>query len=133
DGAHLREPFDGRISFEAARVAATGVPDSPATVLAAGRPVTASVTVTNTGLTPKAFFVDPRLKRRDLLPLLTQGATNVALPLSLVTQPRFAVPTLSDRLIVAAQGTVPIVMDVRTGFGDPDRLGEIGRASCRER
>jgi hypothetical protein len=123
DGAHLQEPFTGSISFDAAVVTASGVPSSARTVLPAGRPVTATVQVTNTGVDTKDYFVDPRLDRSDLVPLLAQGATNVALPLSLVSQPTFVVPTGTDRVVVAAQGSVPIVMSIQAGFGGPRRAG----------
>jgi hypothetical protein len=123
DGAHLQEPFTGRISFDAAGVTASGVPDSARTVLPAGQPVTATIQVTNTGVDTKDFFVDPRLNRSDLVPLLARGATNVALPLSLASQPSFVVPTGTDRVVVAAQGSVPVVMSIQAGFGGPRRAG----------
>ena len=44
---------------------------------------------------------------------------NVALPLSLSAQPNWLVPTNTNALTVAAQGTVPITMDVSWAFGDP--------------
>ena len=124
DGAHLQEPFTGAISFDAAQVTADGVPDSAGFVLRAGQPVTATVQVTNTGVATKDFFVDPRLNRADVLPLLASGATNVSLPLSVFAQPpTFVVPTGTDRMVVAAQGSVPIVMSIQAGFGGPRRLG----------
>ncbi len=48
---------------------------------------------------------------------------NVPLPLSLFAQPNWLVPTNTNLLAVAAQGTVPITMDVSWEFGDPDVLG----------
>jgi len=47
----------------------------------------------------------------------------VPLPLSLNAQPNWLVPTNTDALVVGAQGTVPITMDVSWAFGDPDVLG----------
>jgi hypothetical protein len=122
DGAHLQEPFTGRISFDAAQVRALGVPNSAGTVLPAGQPVNAIVLVTNTGVATKDFFVDPRLNRTDVVPLLANGSTNVPLPLAAVT-PSFVVPPGTDRVIVAAQGSVPIVMSIQAGFGGPRRAG----------
>ena len=124
DGAHLHEPFSGRISFAPAQVNALGVPDSAGTVLKAGQPVTAVVVVTNTGVATKDFFVDPRLDRTALLPLLGIGATNVPLPIpGNVRPPRFIVPTGTDRIVAAAQGNVPILMSIQAGFGAPRREG----------
>jgi hypothetical protein len=122
DGAHLQEPFTGRISFDAAQVRAIGVPSSPGTVLPAGQPTNAIVLVTNTGVATKDFFVDPRLNRTDVVPLLANGSTNVPLPLAAVT-PSFVVPPGTDRIVVAAQGSVPIVMSIQAGFGGPRRAG----------
>ena len=68
---------------------------------------TATIQVTNTGVATKDFFVDPRLLQSAFVPLLSSGTTNVPLPL--VTQPSFVVPPGTDRVVVAAQGSVPIV------------------------
>ncbi|HYW27725.1 MAG TPA: S8 family serine peptidase [Terriglobales bacterium] len=122
DGTHLQEPFTGRISFDAARVTALGVPDSAGTVLKAGQPVTAAILVTNTGVATKDFFVDPRLNQVQVTPLLARGATNVPLPLGAVI-PSFVVPPGTDRIIVAAQGSKPIDMSIQAGFGGPRREG----------
>src|SRR5262249_24245487 len=111
DGAHLHEPFTGRIGFDAAQVNTIGVPRPTRTVLTAGVPVTAAVVVTNTGLTSKDYFVDPRLNQTQVMPLLSSGFTNVPLPLT--TRPNFLVPTATDRIIVAAQGSAPITMSIQ--------------------
>jgi hypothetical protein len=86
-------------------------------------PVTATIDVTNTGNSSKDFFADARLRGKTLQALLGFGQiTNVPLPLSLNAQPAFLVPTHSNLLVIAAQGNVPITMDISQGFGDPDRL-----------
>jgi hypothetical protein len=123
DGAHLSEPYAGSISFTAPVVSSSGIPNSPSTVLPAGQPVTATVTVTNTGSIRKDFFADARLNGRVPQALLGSDVTNVPLPLSLFAQPNWLVPTNTNVLTVAAQGTVPITMDVSWLFGDPDVLG----------
>jgi subtilisin family serine protease len=123
DGAHLTEPFTGSISFAAPSVTSSGIPDSRHTVLPAGQPVTATITVTNSGNISKDFFADPRLNGQVLQELLGSDVNNVPLPLSLVAQPNWLVPTNTNLLAVGAQGTVPITMDVSWVFGDPDVLG----------
>jgi subtilisin family serine protease len=123
DGAHLSEPFTGNISFTAPSVTSSGIPNSPGTVLPAGKPVTATITVTNTGNISKDFFADPRLNGKVPQELLGFDVNNVSLPLSLSVQPNWLVPTNTNALEVAAQGTVPITMDVVQQFGDPDVLG----------
>jgi hypothetical protein len=124
DGSRLHDPFTGHISFSPARVTALGVPDSAGTVLPAGQSVTADILVTNTGVATKDFFVDPRLGQTALVPLLATGATNVGLPLAgNVRPPRFVVPTETDRIVVAAQGSAPILMSIQGAFGGPRREG----------
>jgi hypothetical protein len=123
DGSHLSEPFTGNISFTAPSVSSSGIPNSASTVLPAGQPVTATITVTNTGNIAKDFFADPRLNGQVPQLLLGSDVNNVTLPLSLFAQPNWLIPTNTNALDVAAQGTVPITMDVSWAFGDPDFLG----------
>jgi hypothetical protein len=123
DGAHLSEPFTGNISFTAPSVSGSGIPNSPSTVLPAGQPVTATVTVTNTGNIQKDFFTDPRLAGKTPQELVGFDVNNVGLPLSLAVQPNWLVPTNTNALIVAAQATEPITMDAQEQFGDPDVPG----------
>jgi hypothetical protein len=123
DGAHFREPFTGRIRFRQFDADASGVPNSDSTVLPQGKPVTATISITNSGNSTKDFFADARLDKKTQLPVLGYGASAVGLPLSLSAQPNFFVPPSSDQLTVAAQATVPIVMDVAATGGNPDVLG----------
>jgi hypothetical protein len=124
DGAHLSEPYTGSISFAAPSVSTSGIPNSPSTVLPAGQPVTATITITNTGNSRKDFFADARLNGQVPQELLGSDVNNVPLPLSVFAQPNWLVPTNTNQLLVAAQGTVPITMDVAWAFGDPDFLGQ---------
>jgi subtilisin family serine protease len=123
DGTHLSEPFRGAISFTAPSVSSSGVPNSASTMLPAGVPVTATVTIANTGNIQKDFFADARLNGRTPQLLLGSDVNNVPLPLSLFAQPNWLVPTNTNALAVAAQGTVPITLEVSWAFGDPDFLG----------
>jgi hypothetical protein len=123
DGAHLSEPFTGSISFAPPSVSSSGIPNSPSTVLPAGRPVTATITVTNTGNSRKDFFADARLKGQVPQELLGSDVNNVPLPLSLSAQPNWLIPPGTNSLEVAAQATAPITMDASWVFGDPDFLG----------
>jgi hypothetical protein len=123
DGTHLTEPFTGAISFAAPHVTAAGLPGSAATVLPAGQPATATIHLTNTGSIRKDFFADARLNGRVQQLLLGSDVTGVPLPLPLSAQPNWLVPTGTNSLTVAAQGTVPITMDISAANGDPDRLG----------
>jgi hypothetical protein len=124
DGAHLSEPFTARINFDRPVVATHGFPNSPSTVLPAGKPVNATINLTNTGNINKDFFADARLRGdKVLLDLLGADVVDVGLPLSLNAQPNWLVPPLTDQLIVGAQATVPFVLEVSAANGDPDVLG----------
>jgi subtilisin family serine protease len=123
DGTHLSEPFTGSLSFGAPSVTSSGIPNSATTVLPAGHPVTATITVTNTGNIRKDFFADARLNGRVPQLLLGTDVNAVPLPLSLSAQPNWLVPTDTNLLTVAAQGTVPVTMDFSWAFGDPDAVG----------
>lgn len=123
DGTHLSEPFKGAISFAPPRVTASGIPDSPRTVLPAGKPVTATIKVSNTGNIRKDFFADARLDGRVPQLLLGSNTNAVPLPLSLSAQPNWLVPTGTNVLAVLAKGTVPITLEVSAANGDPDILG----------
>src|SRR5215470_3481127 len=114
---------DNFLGFAPPSVSTSGIPNSAGTVLAPGKPVTATITITNTGNIRKDFFADARLDGRVPQELLGSGVNNVALPLSLNAQPNWLVPTNTNALTVAARGTVPITMDVSWLFGDPDVLG----------
>jgi hypothetical protein len=123
DGAHLSEPFTTTISFGAPQVSSAGIPNSPSTKLPSGSPVTATISITNTSSVEEFYFADPRLQGTVPQELLGSDVNNVPLPLSLFAQPNWLVPTHTDQLLFAAQGTVPITMDDSWAFGDPDVLG----------
>ena len=133
DGAHLSEPFTGTISFTPPAVTSKGLPTSPGTVLAAGKPVTATITVTNTGRITKDFFADPRLKTLAHLTLLgtnVVGGTkfdktqlSVAEPLTANVNPHWLVPTDTSRLTITARSTLPITFDINSDNNDPEELG----------
>jgi subtilisin family serine protease len=120
DGTHLSEPFTGSVSFAPPAVFSHGVPDSRHMRLTAGQPVTATVRVTNTGNSPKDYFVDPRLHGRVPQVLVGGDVNDVALPLSFAAEPEWIVPPGTNALATFAQGTVPITMDTAFAFGDPD-------------
>jgi Subtilase family len=132
DGAHLSEPFTGTISFTPPAVTRSGIPNSPSTVLPAGRPVTATITVTNTGNIAKDYFADPRLKGRAPLRLLGTTVPNgqpvnatmtVPEPLPAGITPHWVVPTDTSLLIAVAQSTLPISFDINSDDNDPEVQG----------
>ena len=92
DGAHLSEPFTGAISFAAPAVSQQRATELAEHGAAAGQPVTATITVTNTGNSAKDYFADPRLNGRVPQVLLGADVNDVALPLSLTRAAALAGP-----------------------------------------
>jgi Subtilase family/Peptidase inhibitor I9 len=121
NGSVLNEPFRGVIGFQPVQTSVVGLPGSPAVTLPQGKPVTATIDVTNTGNARKDFFADARLNQSALQAL---GVFNQTVPLPLgAPQPFTVVPAESSQLIVVGQSTVPILMDISAQGGDPDLEG----------
>jgi hypothetical protein len=122
-GVALSEPFSVSMSESTVPISASGLPDSAATQLAAGTPVTVPVTITNNGTSPDAYFIDPRLSastQYDLAPLDDPDTTvpdnvNLAIPFYLVPS-----DTTSITGLAATTGTAPIQIDSSSPWGDPD-------------
>jgi hypothetical protein len=126
-GNTLSAPFRGRVSFDAPAITVKGVPNGDA--LAAGKPVTATLTVRNDGPGTEDVFADPRLNSASLLPVLPiSQATGLPLPIpGNVPAPTFIVPTQTDRVLGAGDATAPILLEMGFGVfgeGDPDLLGQ---------
>ena len=118
-GGHaLSVPYRGRISFDAARVRARGVPHGR--TLRAGRPVTATLSLRNRGPAVEDVFVDPRLRRTDDLPLFPiTPAAGLDLPGAFSA---FVVPTQTSDVLGVAEASAPVVLEMGFGSneGDPD-------------
>ena len=133
DGAHLSEPFTGTISFAPPAITSSGLPSSPSTVLPAGQPATATITVTNTGNIAKDYFADPRRSGRVLLRVLGTGVVNgtsytqaqvtTPEPMPASVNPHWLVPTDTNQLIGISQATMPIFFDFNSDNNDPEALG----------
>ena len=121
-GNELSQPFSGDIRFDAVRVSAPGVPDSTATTLPAGNAVIVPVSITNTGVAPEGFFVDPRLTTTQALKLaaVAPSSDTVGLPLTTTFLPTWFVPTETSSVSVAQTSTVPAMFDSGPLSGDPD-------------
>src|SRR5205823_3437762 len=98
-GNTLSAPFHGRVSFDPPAITAEAVPNG--LKLAAGTPVTATLTVRNDGPGTEDVFADPRLDGESLLPVLPiSQATNVPLPIpGTLPAPTFVVPTQTDTVL----------------------------------
>jgi hypothetical protein len=125
-GLELTEPFSGFVSFNGQPVA-SNLPNGAH--LTNGTTHTYTVTVHNTGQSPEAYFVDPRLGSTESLPLVNlNGAVNAAS----MTLPRpsnvnganpfpfYFVPTQTGQVQENLTGTVPVSFDSSYLPGDPD-------------
>jgi hypothetical protein len=120
-GNEISEPYTGDIEFNAVQAGATGLPNSPSTTLAAGKPVTIPVTVKNTGAAAEDYFVDPRLDTTQAMTLAPQlgSSFTVALPMN-GEEPYFFVPSETSGLTVAQTSSLPAMFDTEPFPGDPD-------------
>jgi hypothetical protein len=100
------------------------LPTSTSTKLAAGVPVQVPIKVTNNGVAPETYFVDPRLTTTGTIPLteLAGNATTV-LPVPPGVTPEWLVPTEVTELDGTAVGDQPVNMDFFFQSGDPDVYG----------
>ncbi len=117
-GNEVSQPFSGTIALDGTVATATGLPDNPRQVLKPKVPVTIGVKVTNTGLAPEDFFLDPRLARPATFTLSSQTGQTFLLPLGV--QPEWFVPTQASSATVTAKGNVPVVFDWGPIQGVPD-------------
>jgi hypothetical protein len=118
--------FSARIGFNNAQVTASGLPTSPNTNLSAsGKPVTATISVTNTGAISQAYFADARLAKLGVA-ALPGGlcAASATLP---GTGDCYNVPPEVSTVEFIAASTAPIQMDAYNlvgynvgGTGNPD-------------
>lgn len=126
-GNELAEPFTGAVQFNQVNVTAT-LPDSPSATLSQGQAASYTVKITNSGVAPEAFFVDPRLDQTATVTLPNQNpgvdSTKVGLPLAPgFTFPFYIVPTHTTQLsttVTPTNGTGPVTFDMSYFPGDPD-------------
>jgi hypothetical protein len=118
-GDVISQPYQGRIQFNSARVRGFGVPDGRR--LVAGKAVTVPVQITNTGVAPEDYFVDPRLNTTENLTLAQLGDGTVTLPMPAATtsEPDWLVPTETSAIRVAQTSSLPAMFDLSSDSGDP--------------
>jgi hypothetical protein len=123
-GTVLSTPYHGVVSFDPPQIHATGLPEGRK--VTAGQPITANVTVTNTGPGTMNVFGDPRRADRSEIDALAPLFAPATVTLPGTNVPSFLVPTQADAVVGAAQGTQPIELEMgygAIGEGDPDLLG----------
>jgi hypothetical protein len=122
-GDEVSQPYSGNVQLNGVKVSAAGLPDSARSVLAAGKPVTVPVTITNNGLASEAIFVDARLTGTQPLILadffLGTTVDTLALPLVVTNPPTWLVPTHTSTVALAETSTVPAMFEFGPYPGDP--------------
>jgi hypothetical protein len=122
-GTALSEPDTVTVDQTPVPASSSGVPDSTSTDLAAGVADQATVTVTNTGTAPQAYFVDARLSSSASVKLTPLGGpAETAVPGSVGVT--YVVPTDTTGLKWTATSTVPLLAELTNYYGDPDLLGD---------
>ena len=120
---NLGEQFTGKLGYNKVDVKAAGLPKGK---VAAGTPVTATVTVKNTGAAPLTVFADPRLTGTadyDLPAQQPLGAT-VSLPFETTgPQPSFQVPSHTTELRATQSSTIPADFQGDASSGLPEIYG----------
>jgi len=121
-GSELSEPFTGAVRFNQVSVT-SNLPRGRFAHLRAGQSYTFDVTVTNTGLSPEALFLDPRTKGIESVRLADFNGSDQDMTLPLppgVTFPLYVVPTDTSGIAASITGTAPVTFDVEPFTGDPD-------------
>ncbi|HEY8625163.1 MAG TPA: S8 family serine peptidase [Solirubrobacteraceae bacterium] len=131
-GTRLSEPFTVTMDQDARIARANGLPDSPSTTLAAGKPDTFPVTIQNTGNAPEAFFVDARSPGSTQITVPTLTTATAPEPFTAAdTPPLYLVPTHTTLIKEQAStsGAQPIQFDSNPGIGDPDIASSAGKTA----
>jgi subtilisin family serine protease len=128
-GTSVAQPFTVTVNDTAVKATAAGLPDSAATSLPAGTPVTVKVKVTNTGKTPEAYFVDGRLSTQTTSSLAAQTVASLPLPNLNGTVPAYLVPSHTSSISAQVTASASQFFDFAYPFGDPDLISSTGTTS----
>ncbi len=125
EGNEVSDPYTGDIVFNQTHASAAGLPDSAATKLAAGTPVTVPVTIKNNGDAPEDFFIDPRLNTNATVALAPFGGSSDTVTLPMTDGfPLWVVPTQTSSVSVTQTASLPAMFDYQPVAGDPDIASE---------
>jgi subtilisin family serine protease len=127
-GTAVTQPFTITLNDTPVTAAASGLPDAASTTLAAGKPVTAMVTVTDNGTAPEAYFIDARLSRQATVSLAT-STPRLPVPDGTGVEPEFLVPSHTTALHAAVSADEPVYFDFSWTFGDPDIGSSTGKTA----
>jgi hypothetical protein len=127
-GTAVSQPFTVALNDVPVTATASGLPDAAGTTLAAGKPVTALVTVTDTGTTPEAYFTDARLGKQATVNLATT-TPRLVLPDNMGIEPSFLVPSHTTALHATLSSPDWGSFDFGWTFGDPDVGSTTGKTA----
>jgi subtilisin family serine protease len=127
-GTAVTEPFTIALNDTPVTAAAAGLPDAAATTLSAGKPVTATVTVTNNSTTPEAYFIDARLNQQATISLAT-SPSRLTLPNGMGVEPAFLVPSHTTAIHATTSSTEPVYFNYGWSLGDPDLGSSTGKTA----
>ncbi|HEX3688121.1 MAG TPA: S8 family serine peptidase [Solirubrobacteraceae bacterium] len=118
-GDLIAQPYRGQIEFNSAQVHGIGVPNG--NKLVAGKAVTVPVRITNTGVAPEDYFIDPRLNTTENITLAPLGPSTVPLPMSFTNtaEPEWMVPSETSAFRAAQTSSLPAMFDIVNDAGDP--------------
>jgi len=126
-GTSVAQPFTVTINDAPVTASSGGLPDG--STLTAGTPVTATVTVTNNGSTPEAYFVDPRLDDQVATKLAAQTTSTLTLPNVTGVVPQYLVPSHTTALKATVSASKPLYFDFTYPYGDPDLISTTGKTA----
>jgi hypothetical protein len=110
NGPSLSGTYTGHIGFDPPNSTTTGIPATTATVLPAGLPHSATITIVNTGVASEELTIDPRLAGIATVPLIPpEPVTNLPFPFP-VDQPalNILVPPKTTSVTAQAVATQPV-------------------------
>ena len=128
-GTAVSQPFSVTVNDTPVVASVRRLPDSTATDLTAGTPVTAFVRVRNNGTTPEAYFVDPRLNKQVTVNLAAQSASSLALPNVDGVVPQYLVPSHTTAIKATVLSSAPLFFDITYPYGDPDVISTTGKTA----
>jgi len=128
-GTAATQPFTVSLGDTAPGASQRGLPTSPKAKLAAGKAITADLTITNDSAVPAEYFVDARLHRSVSVRLTPQTTSSLPLPNRGPFVPIYLVPSHTTGLSATVTAPDPNFFDLTWPFGDPDLISTTGKTS----
>ena len=121
EGTRISAPFGGSVQLNTVNVTSSGVPNSNAVTLKAGKPVTVPVTIRNTGVAPAEYFIDARTNKLATYALPITMPQPVTFPIAIGDPfPGINVPTETTSISASMTSNQRASFDLGWALGDPD-------------